>query len=221
MPLNLSINDGEITPFLKYNAKAGRFYARVQGVDGEIEVDRPRLAFDMENIKTGWIFYQEGAGPEKVWDPSRTQMAARPLGPRKFKRGFEVMVFGNDDIPGIGRLGLREFGSTATNVITSILQMFDEYEKGARANPGNVPFFACTGVKAIAGSYGTNYEPRFVLKSWIPRGKIPAFDEVERAAPVNNGRGHAPDDDTGFGNYAPPPADVPRGRDDLNDDIPF
>ena len=28
MPLNLSVSDGDFTPYLKYNAKAGRFYAK-------------------------------------------------------------------------------------------------------------------------------------------------------------------------------------------------
>jgi hypothetical protein len=176
MPLNLSVNDGDITPYLKYNAKAGRFYIRPQGSSEDIEIDRPRLAFDMARIKTGWIFYQEGAGPEKVWDPSQTQQAPRPAGPRKFKRGFEVMVYGNDPLPGIGIIGLREFGSTATNVITAIIGMYAEYEKGATAHPGKVPFYACQGVKPIQGAYGTNYEPIFVLKGWIDRAKVPAFD---------------------------------------------
>lgn len=215
MPLNLSTNDGDITPYLKYNAKAGRFYARAQGIEGDLEIDKPRLAFDMENIKTGWIYYQEGAGPEKVWDPSRSQMAPRPAGPRKFKRGFEVMVFGNDQLPGIGRLGLREFGSTASNVITAILEMFAEYEAGAPQNPNSVPFYVCTGVKAIAGSYGTNYEPRFALKAWVARSKVPAFDEaIDRRGPDESPRNQYPDDDPGY-------QDAPTQGRPFDDDIPF
>lgn len=191
MPLNLSINDGDITPYLKYNAKAGRFYVRPQGASEDVEVHNPRLAFDMAHIKTGWIFYQEGAGPEKVWDPSSAQMAPRPPGPRKFKRGFEVMVFGGDQIPVVGKIGLREFSSTASNCITAILGMYAEYEAGVAANPNCVPFYQCTGVKPIQGAYGTNYEPLFVLKSWVPLAKIPAFNPKA-------------DDDIGWDN-APPP----------------
>src|SRR3990167_3963411 len=205
MPLNLTVNDGDITPYLKYNAKAGRFYVRTQGATEDVEIDRPRLAIDMAHIKTGWIFYQEGAGPEKVWDPSPTQMAARPVGPRKFKRGFEAMTFGNDEIRGVGKLGLREFSSTATNVITAILGMYADYEAGLAANPNNIPFYACLGVKPIQGAYGTNYEPQFVLKSWIPREKISAFDQP------------ASDEDIGWqaNPPAPPKADdwqAPTGK---------
>lgn len=234
MPLNLSTSDGEFTPYLKYNAKAGRFYIRPQGASEDVEVDRPRLAFDMANIKTGWIYYAEGSGPEKIWDPSNTQMAPRPPGPKKFKRGFEVLVFGNDDIPGVGRIGLREFGSTANNVIGPILQMYDVYEREAVQNPGKVPFFACLGVKPVSGAYGTNYEPRFELKGWIEREKIPAFDEhVARddsnhsTGAYQNGNGAPPAHPVGMepGGYAAASGGGRRQATpqypDLNDSIPF
>lgn len=226
MPLNLSANDGEFTPYLKYNAKAGRFYIRPQGATEDVEIERPRLAFDMANIRTGWLYYAEGSGPEKLWDPSPTQMAPRPPGPKKFKRGFEVMVYGNDQIRGIGVLGLREFSSTANNVIVSIVSMYSEYEAGVADNPGCVPFYACTGVKAIPGSYGTNYEPQFELKAWVPRSKIPAFDEVaDRSLPPPAIRHDYQGDQ--FENQYPArmgtnaTAGRVPARDDMDDEIPF
>ena len=218
MPLNLSINDGDITPYIKYNAKAGRWYVKPEGKTDEVEIDKPRLAFDMANIRTGWIFYQEGSGPEKVWDPNNKQEAPRPPGPKKFKRGFEVMVFGADNIPGVGQLGLREFSSTAANCITAILGMYADYEAGMAANPGAVPFYQSLGVKPVQGAYGTNYEPQFVLKAWVLRAKIPAFT-------------HPPSDaDIGFDN-APPIGDdwqapnngpvniAPNARDRADDEL--
>lgn len=205
MPLNISINDGDFTPFLKYNAKAGRFYARTDGGTEDVEIINPVLAFDMANIKTGWLFYQEGVGPEKVWHPSQTQKAPKPPGPRKFREGFEVMVYGNGLIPGTQqRIGLREMSSTAANFIGAIMRMYDEYEAGLKANQGCVPIFACEGVKAITGAYGTNYEPQFSLKGWVPRGRVPAFDEHVQAAPkpqltvVHDERNPPPADDFGI-----------------------
>lgn len=226
MPLNLTVNDGDVTPYIKYNAKAGRFYVRPEGAQQDFEVVNPRLIFDMANIKTGWIFYQEGMGPEKVWDPSASQAAARPAGPRKFKRGFEVMVYGNDQIPSIGPLGLREFSSTASNVITSILRMYNEYEMGARQNPDALPFYVCTGVAPIQGSYGTNYEPQFALKAWVPRMKVPAFanhaannDSWNAPAqsarqPIQAGRSSVVPPLGGYDEINPPPAEP-------DDNIPF
>lgn len=231
MPLNLSVNDGDFTPYLKYNAKAGRWYVRLQGQTVDVEIDKPRLAVDMAHIRTGWLFYQEGVGPEKVWDPSASQEAARPPGPRKFKRGFEVMVFGNDEIPGVGKLGLREFSSTAGNVIASILRMHEDYEKGMTANPGAVPFYVCTGVIAMQGAYGTNYEPQFRLSGWVPRSKIPDFDKmIDDAAigwdntptPIRANIAPNARDRAAMGHQddwqAPPPTSAYA---DLNDEIPF
>lgn len=212
MPLNLKVNDGDFSPYIKYNAKAGRFYARPEGGGDDVEVVNPRLAFDMENIKTGWLYYEEGSGPEKVWDPSKTQEAPRPAGPRKFKRGFEVMVYGKDPVEGVGELGLREFSSTATNCINAILEMFDEYEKGAPVNPGKIPFFGCSGVKAIAGKYGTNYEPRFKLIGWVERSKIPAFDTHASNGAQNT---HASNGDWQAPDHYPP--DLPE----QGDEVPF
>jgi len=209
MPLNLSVNDGDITPYLKYNAKAGRFYVRPEGSSEEVEIVNPRLAFDMAHIKTGWLFYQEGVGPEKIWDPSPSEIAPKPAGGRKFKRGFEVMVFGNDDLPRVGRIGLREFSSTASNVISSILRMYDAYERDAKAHPGCVPFYQCTHVQPVQGAYGTNYEPMFELKAWVERSKIPAFDAAE--PDTRSTAASPPLDDT-------PPATSP---DEFADEIPF
>lgn len=195
MPLNLTVADGDFVPYIKYNAKAGRWYVKAEGSSEDIEILNPALAFDMANIRTGWLFYSEGSGPEKVWDPSPAQMAARPLGPRKFKRGFEVMVYGNTPV-GTKKLGLREFSSTASNVIGAMLRMYESYEKDTIMNPGKVPVFVCKGVKPINGAYGVNYEPQFELQTWIERTRIPDFDkQVEK--PI-----------------MPP-------KDDMADDIPF
>lgn len=238
MPLNLSVNDGDFTPYLKYNTKAGRWYIKPEGASEEVEIDKPRLAFDMSNIKTGWIFFQEGAGPEKVWDTSNTQEAPRPPGLKKFKRGFEVAVYGNDPIPGVGKIGLREFSSTAANCITSILGMYADYEREAPQHPGEVPFFACLGVKPISGAYGTNYEPQFVLKGWVPRIKIPEFDQVPSVSVANGGsRTQADDFDAirernGFAPNArdraraasaaePAPTAPPPADDYFADEVPF
>jgi hypothetical protein len=225
MPLNLSVGEGDFTPYLKYNAKAGRFYVKPEGATEEVEIVNPFLAIDMANIKTGWLYYAEGSGPEKVWDPSSSQMAPRPPGPKKFKRGFEVMVYGNAIVPSTNKmLGLREFSSTAGNVISAILRMYAEYEAGAANNPGCVPAYTCNGVKPINGAYGVNYEPLFELRQWVPRAKIPAFDEhaagqADGAPPVDDiPPANGPDD------FGLPPVAGRRGsvKDQLLDDnIPF
>ncbi len=202
MPLNLSVSEGDFVPYLKYNAKAGRFYAKAEGGTEEVEIVNPLLAFDMKNIRTGWLYYAEGSGPEKIWDPSPSVMAARPPGPKKFKRGFEVMVIGNANVPGSAKpLGLRELSSTAGNVITAILRMHAEYEAGMAAHVDCVPVYGCDGVKPINGAFGVNYEPLFVLKSWVTRDRVSAFDEHAEQHP------HAPQGNGSYSEINPPPAD--------------
>ena len=151
----------------------------------------------MANIKTGWLYYSEGQGPEKLWDPSPSQMADKPPGPKKFKRGFEVMVYSNGIIPRTTqKIGLRELSSTAANVISAVVNMYAQYEEGLTTNPDCVPIFACEGVKPINGAYGVNYEPQFTLKGWVPRSRVPAFDEQAASAPParHTGNGAARDD---------------------------
>ena len=219
MPLNLSVSsDAEFVPYMKYNAKAGRFYVKPEGATEEVEIINPTLAFDMAYVRTGWLYYAEGSGPEKIWDPSSAQMAPKPPGPKKFKRGFEVMVIGNAVVPGTNaRIGLREFSSTAGNVIAALLRMYAEYEAGTRTNPGKVPVYSCTGVKPINGMYGVNYEPQFKLEMWVDRAKVSAFDEHVKQ-PVSNGGGlddipppGGPDD------FGLPPSRAGSMKDQLDD----
>jgi len=216
--LNLSVGsgDGDFSPYIKYNAKAGRFYVKAEDGSGEVEVVNPRLVFDLEHIKTGWIYYEEGSGPEKVWDSSRAQAAPKPAGPRKFKRGFEVMVFGPDVAPGAGKVGLREFSSTATNCIAAILDMWGAYQAAAKTNAGKLPFFKCEGVAPISGKYGTNYEPKFKLIGWVERAKVPEFDAA-RSEPEP---GATEPSDWQAPNPPPHPG-TERPEDRLDDPMPF
>lgn len=233
MPLNLQASDGEFTPYIKYNSKAGRWYVKVEG-QREVEVANPRLAFDMANIKTGWIMFTEGMGPISVWDKGQ-DMAVKPEG--KYKRGFHVMVVGGDSLAGIGILGLREFSSTAGVVNTAMNKMYEIYEQQSGQHPGQVPFYQCTGVKPITGMYGTNYEPLFNLIGWVDRAKVPDFDKHLAATPpgrevfpppgVSQGmpdpnappnmaaHGPAPTQPQGGGAYFPPQGDI------ADDEIPF
>lgn len=223
MPLNLSVGDADFTPYLKYNAKAGRFYIKPEGAAEEVEIANPLLAFDMANIKTGWLYYAEGQGPEKVWDPSPSQAAPRPTGPQKWKRGFEVMVIGNAMVEG-KKIGLREFSSTAGNVIGAIVRMHAEYEAGLRDNPDKVPVYLCDKVKPITGAYGVNYEPQFTLKAWVERSRVAEFDKHAPRASTHAGNGHdVARDDFGIPQRDPPIRRAPAAdpRDDMDQEIPF
>lgn len=219
MPLNLQ-TETDFTPYLKYNAKAGRFYAKLDGIDGDVEIHNPRIVVDFANIKTGWFYFREGMGPEKVFDPSLDEMAARPEGGKDFKRGFEVNVVGGDPMDHYGgrSLGLREMCSTSKASITAIMKMYAQYEDGIRDNPKKVPFFGLVRVVPVNSMYGTNYEPEFKLLAWVERAKVPQLDEVankepSKIAPPYHAQSH--------GDYEPPIDAAPPPMTDMDDEIPF
>ena len=67
MPLNLSSGGGEFHPYIKYNAKEGRWYIPVDD-EPEIEVQVTKLAMDFPSIKVGWMCFPTGQAPKYVWD---------------------------------------------------------------------------------------------------------------------------------------------------------
>ena len=215
MPLNLSVNTGDNTPYLKYNAKAGRFFAKFDAAQGkETEVQNPRLLFDMANIKTGYVYFAEGQGPDKIWDPPGG-VVEKPAGDKKYKRGFEVMVAGADPIVGQEVLGLREICSNAGAAINGILEMHAAYEAGMAEHPGQVPFFVFKGVETIESNYGPSYKPVFNLEAWVDRGRTPfAGDaQVTQSPQPQQGGPPAPPLDAYEGDPVDPALD--------SDDLPF
>ena len=185
--LNLNPGGGDFNPYLKYNAKAGRFYVKdpkdING--GEVEVVNLRMAIDFDNVKQGWLLYQEGAAPQRLWDVNGVRQP-RPadIGLAKWKEGFEVAIYGGDVIQALGdKLGLREFGGSSGSLINAILKAYAQYSAGRAANPGAVPIYTTTGTVPIKSKNGTNYEPVFVLEKWVPRAAIPAFDGVKPSSP--------------------------------------
>lgn len=177
--LNLNPGGGDFTPYIKYNAKAGRFYVKSPDPTApEVEVTNPRLAVDFDNIKTGWVLYQEGQAPQRLWDVNGVrQPRPQDVGLAKWKEGFEVSVYGGDVIQTIGdKLGLREFGGSSGSLINGILKAHALYTASKAANIGNVPVFNVTGVVPVKTAKATNYEPVFQLEKWVPRAAIPAFN---------------------------------------------
>lgn len=216
--LNLSSNE-DFVPYLKYNAKAGRFYARVEGGDGDIEIDKPRLVIDFENIKTGWIHFPQEGQPQKVWDSNLAEMAARPSD--VYKRGFQVIAFGNDPLPALGGavLGAREWCSNAGNSNAAISKMYEAYEAGLLANHGKLPFFVCTHVIPVTSKFGTNYEPAFELKGWVDRVKVAHLLPKPTSGPAHVPQ-HAAPRPAPAPSYAPPPT-APAYEPGLDDEVPF
>lgn len=174
---------GDFTTYVKFNAKAGRFYTKKDEKDApEFEVTNMTAIFDMDNIKTGWFLFVPGVAPVKQFDPSLTEESARPAGEGKWKRGFELLLFSEKNL-----LGVREFCSTAGVVIEAMNDLYDHWQAGKAANAGKLPVVKSVGVQPITGTHGTNYKPQFEIVSWSDRpaeldGKVAAKAEPKQEA---------------------------------------
>jgi len=194
---NPATGDGNFTPFLKYNAKAGRWYTKEDKQDGqEFEVTNMTAMFDLENIKTGWFLFAAGVAPSKTFDPSLAQAAAKPGD--GFKRGFEVLAFSEKNLQ-----GLREFSSTAGAVIEAMNSLYDAWEAGKGANPGKVPVVKCASVSPITNKHGTNYAPKLEIVSWTDRPKEMSGTVAAAPSPAP---APAPAPAATSGHVGPPPA---------------
>lgn len=178
MLLDISNGGGDFNPYVKYNAKAGRWYTKQDGQ--EVEVQNPTFVADFDNIKTGWFTFTAGQAPEKVFDPSLTQRAEKPHDGAK--RGFQVDLFSNESFGGV-----VELASTSNAMSNAINPMYERYSKEKDANAGQLPVIKVTGVKPIQNDHGTNYEPLFEFVKWVARPD--AFDggesvDIETSAPA-------------------------------------
>lgn len=190
--------DGSFTPYLKYNAKAGRWYTKEDKQDAqEFEVTNMTAIFDLENIRTGWFLFAAGVAPAKTYDPSLSQAAAKPGD--GFKRGFEVQAFSEKNL-----LGVREFSSTAGAVIDSMNALYDEWMAGKAANPGKLPVVRCSSVSPVTNKHGTNYQPRFEIVSWADRPGVLAAAANAAVAAATPAPAPAP------AQHTPPPAAAPQ-----------
>ena len=179
--LNLSTG-GESSPYIKYNAKAGRWFVKNhEGTD--VEVPNPRFAIELENFKTGWISFPPASAPSFIWDVQGVR-APRPEG--DYKEGFEVWVMGTDPQPGLGGapIGVRQWTATAYAAKAGVTALNCLYEQQKGDNPGKMPIVRMVSVNVIKGDYGDNYEPVFQIEGWVERSKVPKLIEAAAPAPI-------------------------------------
>jgi hypothetical protein len=185
---NPASGGGEFTVYVKYNAKAGRWYTREDKPEAtEYEVTNMTAVFDIPNIKTGWFLFAAGVAPAKTFDPSLAEAAPKPGD--GFKRGFELEVFSDKNLG-----GKREFSSTAGAVIESMNALYDAYVAAPESKAGKLPVVKCVGVLPITGKHGTNYQPQLEIVGWADRpaelGAAPSADAP--AAPAAKAAQHTP-----------------------------
>lgn len=169
---------GDFKVYVKYNAKAGRFYTKDDKPEAvEYEVVNFTAIFDLDNLRTGWFLFAPGVAPVKQFDPSLSEATGKPGD--GFKRGFELELFSEKNFG-----GLREFSSTAGSVIESMNDLYDHWVSDKDANPGKLPVVKCVGVTPVTNKHGTNYRPQFEIMAWADRPADLAGSPAKAAAPA-------------------------------------
>ena len=184
--------DGEFTVYVKYNAKAGRWYTKDDQPNAtEFEVVNMTAVFDIPNLKTGWFLFQAGSAPDKAINPQLAAWGPKPSDAHK--RGFQINLFSDKNL-----LGVREFASTAGSVIEAMNGLYDAWLAAPEAAQGKLPVVKCAGVLPVTGKHGVNYAPVLEIVAWVDRpaqlGEVTAkaASGPAAAAPVAGQAVHAP-----------------------------
>lgn len=165
---------GDFLPYVSYNAKAGKFFLKKDGL--EQEVVNPTFVPALDRIKTGWMYFAAGSAPQFAWHPSLSQKTPRPEGVDKdgkalYKEGFQVELFSQSAFNGVVL-----FSSSSQIVREALNAVYVAYEEGKAANHGKLPVVETSGVTAIKGKHGTNFAPNFKITKWV--GVPKEFSEV-------------------------------------------
>jgi hypothetical protein len=132
MMLNIGAT-GSIKPYVKFNAKADKWFAK--GETGDVEIGRPTFVADLANIATGWLRFREGQAPERVIDPSLERAA--PCPDEGFKRGFVLAVYSQKFFG-----GLAELSSASIHMGNALRELYADFERERASHPGQVPVIA-------------------------------------------------------------------------------
>jgi hypothetical protein len=170
---------GEIRPYVKYDAKAGRMFRidRVQGADGMYQTDQQEITnvaqfvADLANIRVGWINYTAQGPVRKLVVLGKEPVPARPddknsEGKFAFKQGFELDILLNKESGGGPS---RILGSAAGCVIDAMDELHDAYTAAPESKVGKLPIVKIAGVSPVKSGQSTNYKPQFSIAGWVDR----------------------------------------------------
>lgn len=165
MPL-YTAPQGDIKPYVKYNAKAGKWMS-----SDEVEIKEPTFVADLENVEKAWMYYREGQAPDVIKFPDVNANVERPS--ENHKLGLIINLFSDKSFG-----GAVEFSSNSSIVCGAISDLYEQYLDGENENKGKLPVVSCKDTEAVKGQYGTNYKPIFKIEKWIARPDALASDYV-------------------------------------------
>ena len=205
MGLGISTESGgNFVPYLKYDARAGRWFRKENRDKGEtspVDVTNGFTAvFDLATIEAGWIDFPTGAAPIQITRPIAQGIPPRPPG-GNFKQGFRMMLALPAQLGG----GAYEVSSSAKAMIGAIDALHTACASAPEMAQGKLPVVAMTGTTMIEtnGPKGVtrNYAPVLAVQAWVPRpAPLPAEGFTASAATA---QAAAP---AAAATYAAPPA---------------
>lgn len=206
--LQAGSDNGEIKPFIKYDARAGRVSRvdRFQGSSGQYESKEEDITngctfiADLANVRVGWVNFTDQGPIQRMVILGKEPIPARPTdlksdGKLAFKQGFEIDVL---LAKASGGGPARKFGSSAGCVIRAIDELHDAYCAAAEAAQGKLPIVQLTGTHVVKSGLSNNYRPTFAIAGWVDRpaelngAPQPAAQPRQAATPPSTGSTQVP-----------------------------
>lgn len=169
-------NSGDIVGFVKYDARAGRFFRndRTQEngnyVNNSVDItSKFKAVIDMENIEVGYSLFAAGGAPQHLLVKLGSAMPAKPIGGEKWKQSVRIMIKLSKECGG----DIREITSNATAFLKGFDGLHTEYLASKSENPGKLPIIGLESTSPVTSGSGdrksTNYRPVFYIAGWIAR----------------------------------------------------
>jgi hypothetical protein len=167
---------GDIIPFVKFDARAGRLFRRDRSQDSSgnyISNDEDitnsfKAVIDLENIEVGYLKFGAGSAPEYFLVPLGTPMPHKPAD-AGFKQGARIMLKLASACGG----DVREISGNSSAFLKGVDELHTAYEAGKAANAGKLPIVVLKTTIPITSGSGqkksTNYQPVFEIAGWAPR----------------------------------------------------
>lgn len=172
---NSSGGNGEIVPYVKFDARAGRFFRNDRTESNGAYSNNPvditngfKAVMDLENIEVGYMKFGAGTAPEYLLVALGSPMPHKPADPG-FKQGARIMLKLASSCGG----DVREITGNAAAFLKGVDDLHTAYEAGKAANPGKLPIVVLQSTLPIKSGQGqktsTNYQPVFEIQGWAPR----------------------------------------------------